>query len=74
MATLWSLPFGIRIVHASIGANELRYLATVTLYILLSVALLACTATDRDSANDERLSELGATVQCLQESLQAIQN
>ena len=72
MATLWSLPFGI--LSARIAPNRARHLTTATLCILLTVALLACTATDEDSANDKRLLELEATVQSLQESLQATQN
>lgn len=44
------------------------------LYILLTTALLACTAADEDSFSNERLLELEATVQSLQESLQAVQS
>ena len=72
MATLWSVPSGI--LPARIAANRARHLTTATLCILLTAALFACTATDEDSTNDERLLELEATVQSLQESLQATQN
>ena len=54
--------------------DRLRYLATSALCILLAIALFACTATDEDSSSDERLLELEATVQALQESLQTTQN
>ena len=56
------------------GLNRLRYLATSALCILLATALIACTATDEDSSSEERLLELEATVQALQESLQTTQN
>ena len=72
MAILWSLPFGI--LSARIAANRARHLTTATLCILLIATLFACTATDEDSTNDERLLELETTVQSLQESLQATQN
>ena len=72
MATLWSVPSGI--LPARVSANRARHLSTATLCILLTAALLACTATEEDSANDKRLLELETTVQSLQESLQATQN
>jgi len=53
----------------------MRYIAvTSALCILIATVLLACTATDEDSSSDERLLELEATVQALQESLQTTQN
>ena len=54
--------------------NRLRHLATSALCILIATSPLACTAADEDSSSDERLLELGATVQSLQESLLTIQS
>ena len=65
---------GISPVPGPTWLNRLRYLATSTLCILLATTLLACTATDEDSSSDERVLELEATVQALQESLQTTQN
>ena len=63
-----------RLAQASMATKGLRYIATSALCILLATILLACTATDEDSSSDERLLELEATVQALQESLQTTQN
>ena len=61
-------------ILGAIGADRLRYLATSALSVLLATALLACTAADEDSSSDDRVLELEATVQSLQESLQTIQS
>ena len=56
----------------SIVAFYPRYLGTVAVCILMAVALIACTGGDEDSARDERVLELEATVRSLEESLEVL--
>ncbi len=65
---------GISPVPGPTGLNRLRFLAISALCILLATTLLACTATDEDSSSNDRVLELEATIQSLQESLQTTQN
>ena len=74
MPTLESHLVGNRLSQASIAAKCMRYIAATSALCILFAALLACTAADEDPSSDERLLELEATVQALQESLQAVQS
>ena len=56
---------------ASIGAGSLRYPGAVAVCILLAATLLACTGGGEDSARDERVLELEAKVDSLEESVEA---
>ena len=56
----------------SIVAFYPRYLGAVAVCILMAVPLVACTGGDEDSARDERVLELEATVRSLEESLEVL--
>ena len=60
------------VAPASIVAFYPRYLGAVAVCILMAVALIACTGGDEDSARDERVLELEATVRSLEESLEVL--
>ena len=59
------------VATASIGAGSLRYPGAVAVCILLAATLLACTGGGEDSARDERVLELEAKVDSLEESVKA---
>ena len=56
----------------SIGSGSLRNLGTVAVCIILAAILFACTSGGKDSATDERVLELEATVRSLEESLEVL--
>ena len=60
------------VAPASIVAFYPRYLGVVAVCILMAAALIACTGGDEDSARDERVLELEATVRSLEESLEVL--
>ena len=60
------------VAPASIVAFYPRYLGPLAVCILMAVALIACTGGDEDSARDERVLELEATVRSLEESLEVL--
>ena len=60
------------VAPASIVAFYPRYLGAVAVCILMAVPLVACTGGDEDSARDERVLELEATVRSLEESLEVL--
>ena len=60
------------VVPASVEAGSLRYLAALAGCVLLAATLLACSGGDEDSATDERVIELEATVQSLEASVEAL--
>ena len=49
-------------------------IGTIALSILLTATLLGCAGTDDDSASNEQIQNLEATVQSLQESLASLEN
>ena len=50
------------------------HIGTIALSILLTATLLGCAGTDDDSASNEQIQNLEATVQSLQESLASLEN
>ena len=54
------------------GAGSFRYLGSAAVCILLAAGSLACTGGGEDTAGDQQVHELEATVQSLEESLETL--